>query len=106
MKKELNNFVHHVYFWFKKPVTVKSRNRFEKALKKLVSIETIAEKHIGIPASTRREVVDRSYTYSLLVTFKNKEDHDIYQSHPIHLEFIAECNDLWEKVVVYDSVSI
>ena len=99
-------FIHHVYFWFKKPVTRKTRTLFEAALKKLITIETIVEKHLGVPAPTKRNVVDRSYTYSLLVMFKNKEDHDIYQTHPVHLKFIEECNDLWENVVVYDSVSI
>jgi hypothetical protein len=106
MAKKLEYFVHHVYFWFKKPITAETRKRFELALRKLVTIETIAEKHLGIPASTKRSVVDRSYSYSLLLTFKNKEDQDIYQTHPTHLQFIEECNDLWEKVVVYDSVSI
>jgi hypothetical protein len=99
-------FIHHVYFWFKKPVNRETRSRFETALKKLVTVETIVDKHLGVPAPTKRNVVDRSYTYSLLVTFKNKEDHDIYQTHPTHLKFIEECNDLWEKVVVFDSVSI
>ena len=106
MAKQLNYFVHHVYFWFKKPVSKKERSRFEQALKKLVTIETIAEMHLAVPASTKRDVVDRSYSYSLLVTFKNKEDHDIYQKHQIHLKFIEECSDLWVKVVVYDSVTI
>ncbi len=106
MAKQLNYFVHHVFFWFNKPVSKKDKERFEAALKKLVTIETIVEMHLGVPATTRREVVDRSYTYSLLTTFKNKEDQDIYQNHPIHLKFIDECSDLWENVVVYDSVTI
>ena len=106
MARQLNYFVHHVYFWFKKPNVKKDRERFEEALKKLVTIDRIVEMHLGVPASTRRDVVDRSYTYSLLTVFRNKEDHDVYQSHPVHLGFIDECGDLWEKVVVYDSVSI
>jgi hypothetical protein len=99
-------FIHHVYFWLKKPVTAKKREKFEKALKELVKIETIIDYHLGIPASTKRGVIDSTYTYSLFTTFKNKEDQDIYQVHPVHLKFIDECADLWEKVVVYDSVSI
>jgi hypothetical protein len=106
MAKQLNYFVHHVFFWFKKPGSKKDKARFEAAPKKLVTVEKIAEMHLGVPASTRRDVVDRSYTYSLFTTFKNKEDHDIYQSHPTHLKFIEDCADLWEKVVVYDSVTI
>ena len=106
MAKQLNYFVHHVYFWFKKPVSKQDKTRFEEALKKLVTVETIVEMHLGVPATTRRDVVDRSYSYSLLTTFKSKEDQDIYQTHPTHLKFIEECSDLWEKVVVYDSVVI
>ncbi len=106
MAKQLNYFVHHVYFWFRKPFSKKDRARFEEALKKLVTVETIEEMHLGVPAPTRRDVVDRSYTYSLVTTFKNKADHDIYQTHPTHLKFIDDCGDLWEKVVVYDSVGI
>jgi len=99
-------FVHHVFFWLREPVTDEIRNKFEDALKKLVTIDTIVESHLGIPAPTDREVIDASYTYSLLITFKDKEAQDIYQEHPAHLRFIEECRDLWERVVVYDSVSI
>jgi hypothetical protein len=99
-------FIHHVYFWLKKPVTPEIKAKFEKALKELVTIETIVDYHLGIPAVTNRDVIDGSYSYSLLVTFKNREDQDIYQPHPKHQKFIADCQDLWEKVVVYDSVSI
>ncbi len=99
-------FIHQVYFWLKKPVTPANKEKFEKALKELVKVETIVDFHLGIPAGTSRDVIDASYSYSLLVTFKNRADQDIYQPHPIHQKFIADCQDLWEKVVVYDSVSI
>jgi hypothetical protein len=99
-------FIHHVFFWFKKPVNKEIREKFEKALKELVTIETIVSYHLGIPASTNREVIDSSYTYSLLTTYKNKADQDIYQTHPKHLKFIDDCHEMWEKVVVYDTVSI
>jgi len=99
-------FIHHVFFWLKKPVSREVRTRFEKALRQLITIETIVEYHLGVPATTKRGVIDTSYSYSLLVIFKNKEDQDIYQIHPTHLKFIDDCGDLWERVVVYDSVSI
>lgn len=99
-------FVHHVYFWLKDPSNQEARARFEKAAKELVTVETIVDSHIGVPASTNRDVIDTSYTYSILSTYRSKEDQDIYQTHPKHLKFIEECQELWEKVVVYDSVSI
>ncbi len=99
-------FIHHVFFWLKEPITPEGRNKFEKSLKELVKIETIVDHHLGIPAATDRAVIDATYTYSLLVTFKDKAGQDIYQTHDIHLKFIADCQDLWEKVVVYDTISI
>ena len=106
MAKQLDYFVHHVYFWLKKPVTKAVRAKFEDGLKKLITVETIFSYHLGLPAKTNRGVIDRSYSYSLLLTFKSKEDQDVYQTHSTHLKFIEECGDLWERVVVYDSVSI
>jgi hypothetical protein len=100
------SFIHHVFFWLKQPVTSEIREKFEKALKELVTVGTIVDYHLGIPAPTDRGVIDNTYSYSLLTIFRNKEDQDIYQTHPTHLKFIEESQDLWEKVVVYDTVSI
>jgi hypothetical protein len=99
-------FVHHVYFWMKNPENKDEFEQLKKGLEKLVTIETIKFKHIGIPAETRREVIDSSYQFSLLTLFESKEGQDIYQDHPVHLQFVDECKHLWDKVVVYDSVSI
>ncbi|NSW94590.1 MAG: Dabb family protein [Bacteroidales bacterium] len=99
-------FIHHVFFWLKQPGTQEVRNKFEQALKDLVTVETIVDFHLGVPAPTNREVIDTTYSYSLLTLFKNKEDQDIYQTHPKHLKFIEDCQDLWERVVVYDTISI
>jgi hypothetical protein len=95
-------FVHHVFFWLKEPENSEIRERFENELQELATIETIRYKHIGRPAATRREVIDSSYTFSLLVIFDDKVGQDIYQEHQIHLTFIENCKDLWEKVLVYD----
>lgn len=106
MTQKTDRFIHHVFFWLKEPVTLEVRSKFENALKELICTETILDSHLGIPAPTKREVIDNSYTYSLLLTFRNKEEQDIYQTHPKHLKFIDECEDLWDKVVVFDSVGI
>ncbi len=99
-------FIHHVFFWLREPVTQAVRSKFEQALKDLVKVETIVDYHLGIPAGTSRDVIDTSYTYSLLATFKSKADQDVYQTHPIHLRFIEENNMLWERVVVYDTINL
>ena len=101
-----NMFVHHVYFWLKNPETEADKAQLVDGLKKLSAVETIDSFHIGQPADTNREVIDRSYAVSWLLLFKNKADQDVYQVHPLHLKFIEECSHLWQKVVVYDSVDI
>jgi len=107
MKKKLgDSFVHHVFFWLKHPVTPEVKNKFENSLKQLVTVETIVDYHLGVAAATDRDVIDNTYSYSLLTTFRNKGDQDVYQTHPIHLKFIEDCQDLWEKVIVYDTVTI
>jgi hypothetical protein len=105
MKPLSNILIHHVYFWLKNPEDSKAREQFEKALKKLVTIDQIKNSHLGVPASTEeRDVVDHSYTYSLMVIFNSKEDQNIYQKHSTHLDFVEKNQHLWEKVKVYDSV--
>jgi hypothetical protein len=101
-----NMFIHHVYFWLKNPETEADKAQLVDGLKKLSAVETIDSFHIGQPADTNREVIDRSYAVSWLLLFKNKADQDVYQVHPLHLKFIEECSHLWQKVVVYDSVDI
>lgn len=99
-----NMFVHHVFFWLHDPQNEEVRKAFQEGLEKLVTIETIKFKHLGIPADTDRPIIDTSYAYSLLVAFDDKAGHDIYQEHPVHKEFIANCEQYWSKVQIYDSV--
>lgn len=97
--------MHHVFFWLKEPENEIHRKQFEKAMNDLLKVETIKMSHVGIPAATEeRGVVDNSYTYSYMVLFDNLEDQLIYQKHPFHLKFIEDNSELWNKVVVYDSV--
>jgi hypothetical protein len=69
-------------------------------------VKTIKSFHIGQPAPTNRDVIDRSYAASWLVLFENGTDQDSYQTDPIHLKFVEECSSLWTKVIVYDSVDV
>ncbi|HNX80396.1 MAG TPA: Dabb family protein [Prolixibacteraceae bacterium] len=99
--------IHHVFFWLKEPGNLQHRKQFEAALKKLLGVKTIRISHIGIPASTeQRDVVDHTYTYSLMTVFDSKADQESYQVDPIHQAFVTENSHLWNKVVVYDSVDV
>ena len=104
MKK--NMFIHHVYFWLKNPENTEDFQKLVKGLEALAKVNTIKMFHIGKPADTNREVIDRSYTVSWMLVFDNAADQASYQTDPIHLKFIADCSMLWSKVVVYDSVDV
>lgn len=99
-------FVHHVYFWLVNPNSQEDRDALIEGLKKLSSVATIQQFHIGVPAATNRDVIDRSYACSWLATFVNAANQDAYQIDPIHLHFIETCKHLWNKVTVYDSIGV
>ncbi len=102
------DFVHAVYFWMANPDNTEEREAFEKSLFQFLDAsEFIVTSHVGTPAATtHRDVVDGSYTYSLVLTFKNAEDEAGYQKEDVHLKFIEESQHLWTKVLVYDSENI
>ncbi len=97
-------FVHHVYFWLENPDSVADREALLEGLSKLSKVPSIQQFHIGVPAATNRDVIDRSYACSWLALFADADDQASYQTDPIHLHFIETCAHLWKKVVVYDSV--
>ena len=100
-------FFHVVFFWLKNPENQADREQFEASLKKFIdNSEFILSRHIGTPAATDRPVIDNTWTYSLVLGFKDKEAQDKYQEEEVHKKFIEEAGDLWEKVLVYDSVRI
>ena len=102
MKKA--GFIHTVFFWLKEGTTDEQKAAFEKGMDKLGTTPSIQSYFYGPPAGTPREVVDNSYDYAWIVHFANAEDQDAYQVDPIHLAFIEDHKDLWEKVQVYDTL--
>lgn len=95
--------VHHVFFWLKNPKSKEDLTRLLTGLRTLGGIETVKAIHIGVPAETeQRGVVDASYSASEILFFDDVAGQNAYQVHPIHKKFVADCESLWEKVVVYD----
>ena len=99
-----NTFVHHVHFWLKDKA---DQPKLIEGLNTLMPITSIRDIHIGVPADTNRDVIDRSYDVSLLLLFNTKAEQDAYQDDPTHV-FFAEtyAKPLCAKVVVQDSVNI
>lgn len=106
MPEQKNIFIHHVFFWLKNPASAQDKQALIAGLRKLSEVETIRTFHIGEPAATHRDVIERSYSLSWLLVFDSLEDEEYYQPHPLHKQFIAECSHLWNKVVVHDSVDV
>ena len=98
---------HHVLFWLKSPGSVPDRAKLIAGLRALGAIPVVRSLEIGVPASTQqRGVVDGSFDVSALMAFDTIADEKTYQDHPIHLDFVAKCESLWGKVVVYDSMIV
>lgn len=97
-------FIHHVFFWLKNPDSETDRKKLIEGLQTLTKIKGIRMYQIGLPASTSRDVIERSYSVSELFVFDNAEDQAAYQTDPIHLKFVENCSSLWDKVTVFDTV--
>ena len=98
--------VHHVFFWLKNPASKEDLAKLLEGLATLARIETVRGAHFGVPASTeKRDVVDNSYSASEILFFDDTVGQKTYQDHPIHKQFVEDCSDLWEKVVVYDAIA-
>ncbi|HEX8428691.1 Dabb family protein [Hymenobacter sp.] len=100
--KEL--FVHHVFFYTKAGASDADKAKLLEGLQTLTSIPSIEMAHIGTPALTTRDVIERNYTYSWLCLFASAADEESYQQHPIHDDFRNQYAPYWEKVVIYDSI--
>jgi hypothetical protein len=107
VKQPFPKLVHHVFFWLKNPQSKSDLEKLLAGLRTLAKIETVRGAHFGVPASTeKRDVVDNSYNASEILFFDDVAGQNVYQEHPIHKQFVADCAHLWEKVVVYDTIAI
>lgn len=107
MKEFDTNFAHTVYFWLKNPDSQVDRTAFETSLQKFLDNSAYAKtRFIGKPPRASRDVVDGSFSYSLIVSFESAEAQQNYQEEPPHKVFVEESEKLWTKVIVYDSKGI
>lgn len=107
MKEFDPHFAHTVFFWLKNPDSQEDRKAFETSLQKFLDNSAYAKTtFIGKPPRASRDVVDGSFTYSLIVSFESAAAQQKYQDEAPHKVFIDESEDLWEKVIVYDSQGV
>lgn len=95
--------VHCVYFWLKPGLSESQQADFRRGVNTLAAIKTVENMYVGKPAATpRRPVIDHSYSTALIVLFRDVAAHDAYQTDPIHLKFVADCQNYWTRVQIYD----
>lgn len=98
-------FVHAVYFWLRADLTPDEQAQFIAGLHALRAIEHVEQGYVGVPAPTDRPIIERGYTWALVLVFADQPAQDAYQHHPVHDRFRDECASYWEQVRIYDSVS-
>ncbi len=99
--------LHQAFFWLREPGNSAARDELIAGLQTLAAIPQVQSLRITVPASTEsRDVVDSSWAVCETMEFASLADQAAYQPHPIHAAFIARCEHLWERVVVYDGVDV
>lgn len=95
--------IHNVYFWLKNPNDPAEHSSLAAGLEGLMRDENMVQGYWGKPGATpKRDVIDDSYDYALVLIFDDAAAHDRYQVSDIHQEFVANNEQYFGKVTVYD----
>ncbi len=104
---EKKQVIHHVFFWLKQAGNAADKQALLEGVQSLKAIKEIKQLFIGTAAPTeQRDVVDSSYDVSELLFFDTVADQKIYQDHPVHKAFVEKYSPLWQKVIVYDMLTV
>ena len=96
--------VHSVRFYLPVDLSPERRASLRAGLESLRAVPTVRQLFVGTPASTpSRGVIDADYGFALTVLFDDLAGHDVYQTHPLHLQFITDNKDNWTRVAVFDA---
>ncbi len=96
-------FIHTVLFWLKEGTTEEQKQKLVADCYELLGgITSVKYVQAGPPAGIQRDVVDNSFGVGLVVHFDDAAGHDLYQDDPLHVQFIEENEEIWERVQVYD----
>lgn len=95
---------HDVYFSLKDN-SAEAKQKLVAACKKYLTDHpgTISFSVGVLAKDLNRDVNDRDFDVALHLVFKDKAAHDQYSKADRHMKFIAENEDNWKKVRVFDS---
>ncbi len=108
MSEEIHqqSLVHNVYFSLKDGTAENIQKLIEACFRYLKDHPGVVYFAAGpLVHELDRPVNVRDFHVGLLVVFKSKQDHDVYQTAPRHLTFIEENKPTWDKVRVFDTYS-
>jgi hypothetical protein len=95
---------HIVFFSLAEPNDANRAKLVEGCKKYLDKHDGLVYFGVGVNAPEYdREVNDRDYDVALHLIFETAKHQDTYQTHPRHVQFVEECQGLWNKVRVFDS---
>jgi len=100
-----SGFIHMVFFWLKDTSDAAVTDFIRVTREFVDQVEEVNAYRVGRPAPTNRDVVENTYAVSLVVEFDSMQEHDIYQAHQAHLDYIKNYQDRWETVRVFDAIS-
>jgi hypothetical protein len=96
--------VHNVFFALNENTPATRQKLIDDCRKYLSGHTGVAYFSAGLLSpSLARPVNDREFDVALHVVFRSMADHDAYQAHPRHQQFIDENKPNWKKVRVFDS---
>ena len=101
----MSKLAHNVYFQLKDATDANRKALVEACQKYLTGHPGVVFFAVGLlePELTR-PVNDRDFDVAQHVVFASRDDHDVYQDAPRHLEFVRENKETWAKVRVFDSL--
>lgn len=96
--------VHNVFFTLHESTPATRKKLVDDCYKYLSGHPGVAYFSAGLLSpSLSRPVNDREFDVALHVVFRSMADHDAYQAHPRHKQFIDENKPTWKTVRVFDS---
>lgn len=96
-------FSHVVIFWTDPTSEDATDKLIAGARQYLSKIPGVLHFHVGKMSPSERPVVEQGYQVGLNILFENKGAEQVYQSHPLHMEFLEKAfRPNCIRVVVYD----
>lgn len=93
---------HIVIFWTDKSDNA-AREKLLAGAKTLTGIPGVLNYRFGPAIPSERGAVDDTFALALAMDFEDEEAAGVYQSHPLHVQFVNECvKPNVRRFVVYD----